>query len=417
LEMKTIHRATATLMLLSSMMTWAIAQDTASEDKTTVSFYGYVSYEAFFDSHRSVHTREGTLYLYPAEPIYHPITSELNNYNPQLEMLAMQSRLGARIAGPNVLGAKVSGLIEGDFLGTSEDYKHLLRLRHAMMKLQWEKTSILMGQFWHPMFTPELFPAVISFGAAAPYNPLNRAPQIRLDYTPNENIKLVLAALAHGQFASSGAEAAQRNAALPDLQFQLHIGNKPNFTTGITAGYMWLKPLETTGYYSEKVIGAYNLQWFGRYKVSKLTLQSKFSVGENMTQYVMTGGYGRLLSDDGLTYNFGYTNISTYAGWFEAYYKLNENLEIGALAGALGTLGSKEEIIDNGAFWSQRGAKIARAYRFTPRIVYTQKKVSFAIEHMYSTADWGATLDSYAIPQNITTTKNHRIGFYTKYSF
>ncbi len=48
---------------------------------------------------------------------------------------------------------------------------------------------------------------------------------------------------------------------------------------------MWLKPLDMMGAnYSEKTIGAYNLQWFGRVGNERLMVQAKASLGENMTQ-------------------------------------------------------------------------------------------------------------------------------------
>jgi hypothetical protein len=397
------------------------AQEVSEEDKTKVTFFGYVSYEAIFDSHNSVFTRDGELYLYPSPPVYHPESNKLVNKNNQLEMLSLQSRLGARIAGPNVLGAKVTGLIEGDFFATHEDYKHHLRVRHALMKLQWDKIGLTMGQFWHPMFTPELFPLVVSFGAAAPFNPLNRAPQIRLDYTPTESFKIVLAALAHGYHYSIGPEDANRNSGLPDLQFQIHIGNKPGFTTGFTLGYMWLQPMGiktgNVSYFSEELIGAYNLQWFGRVKNSKFTLQAKASYGENMTQYVMIGGYGRLLSDAGSNYDYNYTNINSFAGWIEAIYNISEGWELGMFAGAIGALGAKEKIDVGGPIWYQRNANLSRGYRFSPRVSYTQKKITLALEYLYNTADFGASLDEYGKPVNLTRMINHRALFMARYSF
>jgi hypothetical protein len=420
--MKTVFRiVTIVTFLLFSCFT-LLGQEVKEEDKTKVTFFGYVSYEAIFDSHRSVFTRDGELYLYPAPPAYHPQTNELINKNNQLEMLSLQSRIGARISGPDALGAKVSGLIEGDFFATQEEYKHHLRVRHALMKLQWEKVSLTMGQYWHPMFTPELFPLVISFGAAAPFNPLNRAPQIRLDYIPTESFKIVLAALAHGYHFSVGPEDANRNSGLPDLQFQIHLGNKPGFTTGFTLGYMWLQPMgirvgNVYSHFSEELIGAYNLQWFGRVKKSKFTIQAKASYGENMTQYVMIGGYGRLLSDAGSNYDYNYTNINSFAGWIEAIYNIDQSWELGLFAGVIGATGAKDKIDFDGPIWYQRNANLARGYRVSPRIAYTQKKVTLAIEYLYNTADFGAQLDDYGKPFELSRMKNHRALFMAKYSF
>lgn len=397
------------------------AQENSSEDNAKASFYGYISYEALFDTHLSTYTRDGELYLFPAAPVYHAQTGEMINENSQLDMLSLQSRLGARIAGPDVLGAKLSGLVETDFFGTAEDYKFHIRMRHAMMKLQWDKVSVTLGQFWHPMFTPEVFPNVVSFGAAAPFNPLNRSPQVRVDYTPTKSLKLVFAALAHGYHVSSGPEAAQKNSGLPDVQFQIHLGNSPNFNTGFTVGYMWLQPLEqkvgNLVYRSNELLGAYNLQWFGKVKVDNLTVQAKATYGENLTQYVMIGGFGRLLVDTAKTYDYNYGNINSFAGWLELIYKLNDNWNVGLFSGVNGALGSKDKIDTGGPIFYNRAAKLSRGYRISPRITYTQKKMMFALEYLYSSADYGASFDEYAKPINITQTINHRILFAVKYSF
>jgi hypothetical protein len=412
---------TFTALLFGFTYSLLQAQEIKEEDKTKLSFYGYVANEVIFDTHRSVFTRDGELYLFPAAPFYHPETNEMINENPQFEMLSLQSRLGVRIAGPDVLNAKVTGLVETDFFATAEAYKHHLRVRHALLKMQWEKSSLTMGQFWHPMFTPELFPLVISFGAAAPFNPLNRAPQVRFDYFPIKSVKIMLAALANGYHASVGPEEAQRNSGLPDLQFQLHLGNTPNFTTGITLGYMWLKPLEATvgglKYYSSESIGAYNLQWFGRVKISDLTLHAKVSYGENMTQFVMIGGYGRLLNDSGNQFNYGYANLRSYAGWLEAVYDVTDNWGAGLFAGVLGNLGSNQEIDVAGPIWYTRAANLSQGIRISPRITYTQRKVMFAIEYLYNTADYGSSYNDYGVPQDLVGTLNHRFLFVSKYSF
>ena len=408
-------------MLFALMPTMLSAQEDEGQDKVSYKFYGHITHEAIFDTHRSVFTRDGSLYLYPASPAYHPQTGSMINKNSQFEMLSLFSRVGVRVAGPDVFNAKLTGLLEGDFYGTSEMYKRHLRVRHAMMKLQWDKASITLGQYWHPMFTPEVFPKVSSAGAAAPFNPLNRSPQVRFDFTPTPLVKIVAAALAHGYHSSSGPERAQKNAGLPDLQFQLHLGKSSSFLTGITAGYMWLQPLETSvggvQYYSEKLIGAYNLQWFGLVKLSDLTLQAKFSYGENMSQFVMLGGYGRLLNDASSNTDYDYANLRTYAGWIESFYDISEKWNVGLFAGVTGSLGATQQIDVAGPIWYQRAANLAQALRVSPRIVYTNKHLSFALEYMYSSADYGSSFDVYGAPLNLVGTHNNRMLFRTKYTF
>jgi hypothetical protein len=113
----------ATLSVISISL---IAQDTKPE-KPSAKFYGYINWETIFDSHESATAREGELYLFPSAPTD-------DSENAQLEMLALQTRVGAKIDGGEVLGAKLSGVIEGDFFATSNDYRRQLRMRHAFMK-------------------------------------------------------------------------------------------------------------------------------------------------------------------------------------------------------------------------------------------------------------------------------------------
>jgi hypothetical protein len=131
----------------------------------------------------------------------------------------------------------------------------------------------------------------------------------------------------------------------------------------------------------------------------------------------MIGGFGRLLEDAGKTTDFGYTNIKSYAAWFEAMYKINDKFDAGLFVGSLGALGADEKIETTGPFWNTRNADIANAIRLSPRITYTNKKMMFALEYMYSTADYGTSYNDYGVPQDLKRTLNHRILFATKYSF
>lgn len=306
------------LLLLIVLVTPAIAQDKdeVNPKETTIKWYGYINFESIFDTHDSETSRYSELYLYPSKLCE-------DSQNDHLDMLSFNSRLGVRIDGPSVMDAKVFGIIEGDFFGTAEAYKNLFRLRHAYMKLQWEKSSLLLGQFWHPTFGPEVFPKVLAFGAAAIYNPLNRSPQLRFDYKLLPQLNITAAALMHGYHISKGpgdlAENAQRNSAKPDLQFQLTLGDSKAFVTGINVGYMWVQPREVkaNGRVNNAQLGTYNVGWFGKVTQGPFMAQAKVSYGQNMSQFVMLGGYGRLLADQD-SMAFDYTPFKIYSAWLGA---------------------------------------------------------------------------------------------------
>jgi hypothetical protein len=67
------------------------------------------------------------------------------NAQPNFHILSFQTRVRADISGPDAFGAKISGVIEAEFFGTSEADINGLRLRHAFTKLDWKKSSLLIG--------------------------------------------------------------------------------------------------------------------------------------------------------------------------------------------------------------------------------------------------------------------------------
>lgn len=116
---------------------------------------------------------------------------------------ARQTRLGVRFEGAKVGNAKVGGVIEADFfggfptVGIGENFG-VVRIRLANVKVDWEKTSVTVGQDWMP-FAPvnptSLAAAAIPQMAAAGNN-WARIPQVRVDQKLGDNFTLSGAILA-----------------------------------------------------------------------------------------------------------------------------------------------------------------------------------------------------------------------------
>ena len=102
---------------------------------------------------------------------------------------ARQTRLGVKFTGPDLSHAQTSGTLETDFyggfpaIGIGENFG-VVRLRLAYVRLDWAKTSLIVGQDWIP-FAPvnpvSLASAAIPEMAAAG-NLWTRTPQIRLEH-------------------------------------------------------------------------------------------------------------------------------------------------------------------------------------------------------------------------------------------
>ena len=115
--------------------------------------------------------------------------SDLTGADKNFAMTARQSRLGFRLRGGEVAGARMSGQAEIDFLGGKAAFANgihmdLPRLRLAYGKLDWQSWSFEAGQDW-ALFAP-LNPtslaefAIPEFSASG--NPWIRLPQVRAEY-------------------------------------------------------------------------------------------------------------------------------------------------------------------------------------------------------------------------------------------
>jgi len=179
----------------------AAAQEKASSG-FGIALSGFVKTDVIHDSRQTLSLREGHYLLYPKPALPDKDGRDVNGAD-SFHILSVQTRLQGKITGPDAFGAKTSGLIEAEFFGTSEADINGFRLRHAFLKLNWRKTELLVGQYWHPMFVVESFPDVVSFNTGAPFQPFNRSPQIRLTRTFG-GWSLQAAALSQRDFVSAG---------------------------------------------------------------------------------------------------------------------------------------------------------------------------------------------------------------------
>ena len=163
------------IVLLAILSISGMAQDAK---KFGIKFNGFVKSDIFFDSRQTIDAREGHFLLYPQNEYLDFNGADINAVS-KFNILSIQTRLKGVITGPDALGAKTSGVIEGAFFGNIASDINGFRLRHAFVKLTWPKSELLVGQFWHPMFVTSCFPGTVSLNTGAPFEPFARNPQIR----------------------------------------------------------------------------------------------------------------------------------------------------------------------------------------------------------------------------------------------
>jgi hypothetical protein len=358
-----------------------------------IKFSGFVKTDIFYDTRQSgasTGLREGHFYLYPDNAVY-DIASHDINANPSFHILNIQSRLKGDISGPDAFGAKTSGVIEAEFFGTSEADINGFRLRHAFVKMDWTKMSLLIGQSWHPMFPSESFPGTISFNTGAPFTPFSRNPQVKVTRKLG-SLSLSLTAYSQRDFTSSGPDGGSnkylRNSGIPGTNLQLRVQANDNIIGFAGIDYKTLRPeLRTSANFeTNSTIGSFSAFATMKIKTKPVTISIMGVYGQNASDLVMIGGYAVSQVTNLLTNEKTYTNLNTGNLWIDLT-TTGKKYVFGFFSGFSKNLGASDLI--NGAVYG-RGNNIDYIFRVSPRVTVTEGRLSFAAEIENTIAAYGA---------------------------
>lgn len=400
-----MKRTISTIFIFFMVINLFAQEKPKDEDEFGIKFKGFVKTDLMLDSRQTVTAREGHFLLYPQREVK-DINGEDVNEKANLNMLSIQTRLTTVITGPRAFGAKTSGVVEGAFFGHSDGDINGFRLRHAFVKLDWDKSSLLIGQYWNPMFITEVFPGVVSFNTGVPFQPFSRNPQIRF-VQKMENVELTLTAASQRDFASTGPAGTSstylRNSVIPILDVNLKY-KSDNVVAGAGANFKSLTPQISTinGYKTDESVNSISTMAFAKFIVDDFTIKVEGVYGENLTDLLMLGGYA-VKSVEAITAIEEYTGIKTLSAWTDISF--GKKIKFGVFAGYTENLGSDDSIV--GPYYS-RGNNIASVFRISPRIQYRMGNTQFAGEVEYTSAAYG-TPDINGEVQNTTTVSNLRL--------
>ncbi|MCB0284300.1 MAG: hypothetical protein KDF60_17060 [Calditrichaeota bacterium] len=363
----------------------------AQENDFGIKFSGFVKYDAFYDTRQVVAAREGHFLLYPA-------AKSDENDNPSLNMLAIQTRLKGAISAPDAFGAKVKGVIEGAFFGHSDPDVNGFRLRHAFVSFTWDKTQLLFGQTWHPMFVTAVFPDVVSFNTGVPFQPFSRNPQIRLTQTVAEGTQLIVAAMSQRDFTSTGGSKSLRDAVVPNMHAQLQYTTGKNVFGG-GVDYKMLRPSLA----SDETVSGISFIGYAKLVMEAITIKAEGIMGQNLTDLLMLGGYAM---KDG---SMQYVPTDVISFWGEIHTN-GPDMQFGIFGGYTQNKGTSDNIAAGSE--AARGTSIDNIIRVSPRVVWNSGKARFALETEYTVAAYG-TPDSKLQVSNTENADNIRILFAT----
>ncbi|MFP3860286.1 MAG: hypothetical protein ACLFUW_05645 [Bacteroidales bacterium] len=408
------------------------AQD--DEKKFGIQFSGFVKNDFFYDSRQTISAREGHFLLWPAAKSFDINNNDINA-NSNFNFLAIQSRLKGTITGPDALGAKTSGVIEGDFFGQANDNINLFRLRHAMIKLNWSKTELVTGQYWNPLFVTGCFPGTISFNTGTPLQSFARNPQIRLTQTAG-NFQVIAALLSQRDFTSRGVNGASseylRNAGIPDAHFQVHYNRaKPDSKTDVLVGagvaYKTIvprlynevtvgPPVQTFRYKVDEKVKGLTAIAFSKIALDPVTIKVQGRYGENIADVLSISGFAVKDVLNTTTGELSYTPLTNITFWGDIHTN-GKKWQAGVFAGFLENTGTKEAMSDVDNVVYGLGTDIESLLRISPRVSFVSNKFKIAAEIEYTSAAYGSDYDVNYVPASTNTVSNTRILLSTIYSF
>lgn len=343
--------------LLSLLLPLVAVLPLQAQDKFNFVCHGFVNPVIWADSRQVVSGREGMMLFYPASSTDNP-----NAENPDLNMLAITARVNLAFSGPEVLGAKMLGFIEGDFTGPTNATINTLRLRHAYLQMDWGRHKVLAGQYWYPMVVPEIMPMTQPLNMGAPFHPYARYNQLR--YTFKEGaFEAFTAALFQLDNKSQGPDGTStaylRGSMVPEMHLQLRFKGDRLFFGG-AANLLVIKPRKD----EDQLYSSCSFSLFGSYRMDGITIKAQTLLSDNLYEGCTMGGYVEHLVDGQYSYEpFSWTtawlDISRNQGtWRPALflgYGWNNNfgMELGEDDQAYG-----------------RGFDIQSLWRVQPRITY-----------------------------------------------
>lgn len=399
------------VLLVNSLS--ATAGQAEQEEVLNFKLSGFVKTDYWYDSRSVLSAREDLFLLYPLPESYDQEGFDIHS-EPSFNFSAITSRITGTITGPDFLNARTSGMIEADFSGVTNADINGFRLRHAYLKLQWEKAELLMGQWWHPLFGIQALPTVVSLNTGAPFQPFIRNPQISFTYR-HGNLQTILAAIAQRDNASDGPQGTSpeylRNSTMPNIHLQF-IYSRNNTTAGFATDYKKLRPRMLTDslFRTTETISTYAFMGYVRQQAGMWGLKAKAIYGQNLSEHLLMGGYAESSIDPDRGH-ITYTPLTHLMTWGNVTY--GNTLKAGLFVGYAQNLGAGDTV--NGQYYG-RGHDIAYLYRLAPSINFKAGKVQLSTELEYTAAAYG-TPDSKGVVKNTSEVANLRLLFTAFYFF
>ncbi|WP_312089345.1 DcaP family trimeric outer membrane transporter [Chryseobacterium sp.] len=372
--------------------------EASKESSVKVNFYGFIRHDAFYDTRQNIGAGENIVPLYPKDRALDINGVDINDA-PKFHMLSVVSRAGINVKGPEVLGAKTNGILEGEFFGSTEAGINEFRLRHAYVTLDWKITQLGVGQYWHPMVILDCLPNVVNYSTGSPIFALNRNPQIRLTQKLNENFKIIAAINSQRDFTPNTTP--YRDSGLPSSHLQIQYKSK-SFVAGLAGQYEILRPQLSSGnppIVNKETVKSFTALAYARVITKPLMVSASVMMAQNAASLVMLGGFVGYSAPG--TYDL-YRTMNTRSAWIDFQQTTDKKIAFGLYAGIVKNMGANNPVEDRvstsygvttswGAVSATKGARsVDQLWRVVPRVDWSlSKTIKLRFEVENTVARWG----------------------------
>jgi len=401
-------------LFLLPFLLFSLLNGFAADPSVGYQLYGFVRNDFYINSRQNFEVLDGLFSIFP-KPVDINTNGKDKNAVPNAEMLSVATRLGIDFRGTPIMGAISTAKIECDFAGISTSY-YLIRIRQAYLKLNWEKTELLVGQTWHPLFGSVL-PTVPSLNTGSPFQPFNRSPQVRAKHMLTNELSVIGSVNYQMQYMSQGPLGASpsylKNALLPDIFVGLESKSK-HWISGVGFDTKMLK-------INDARLSSGSAVAYTQYADNQLQIKAKAIYGQNLSDHLMIGGYG--ISNQSTTNEIVYTNFNTLSSWLNIVY--GTKVQAGIFMGISQNLGTNENLNIDAAgkitaygygFYADTQQLMDRIYRIAPHITYNLSNFKLGFEYELTSANYGRIQRKGRI-ENSSTVTNHRATATISYIF
>jgi hypothetical protein len=404
--------------LLFSIYSFSQEDSTALKPYKTV-LYGYSRVDYIWDTRQSAQVREFHLNLWPLDVKNDSNGNDINASGAS-NFLSVVSRLGVKATGPDVWGAKVNGVLEGDFFGNTQQSIALFRIRHAYSELIWENTTLIFGQTWYPHFIKEVYPGVANFSTGMPFNPFGWATQFRINQKLSQTFTYSFTVYKDREFGAVTADFQNNspvyNSFFPSMHNTLEARHKA-FIIGLGAELRAIKPLiESNNLKTNETLYSSTFLSYFKYNHKKFHIKAYAITGENLTHLVMLGGYASFENGNNPA---TYKGIRTNSIWLDIASN-NDKTAPGFFIGYSNQNGvsASNQLLSIYARGINQERGVKNIWRTAARIDFKENNFRITPELEYTGATHGDTnLTNLRLANNLNSVGNFRVTVSAVYSY